>query len=311
MENLTVSLSTTLYMMLVMLIGRMVFRKIPDREIVIAQIDKMVFSIFLPMMAFRNIYTTDLKTAFDAGLLLYMLAVLCTIWLILMVLMPRWIPNRRTCGAFIQGTIRSNAMIFGLSVISELFAGQDLGCPTILSAFTTVGFNLIGVITLEVYRGQRPDPRKIVQNILKNPVLIAGASAVLLVVLDIHLPFFMERTVNAMANMASPMGILLIGASLQMGQCTCKSALAASVLMRLVIIPAIGVTGAALLGWRGIELYTVLIIMATPTAVASYSMAQVMNSDGVFAANQVGMSSLLGAGTIFLWTAVLNFYQLL
>ena len=81
--------------------------------------------------------------------------------------------------------------------------------------------------------------------------------------------------------------------------------------MRLVIIPAIGVTGATFLGWRGIELYTVLIIMATPTAVASYSMAQVMNSDGVFAANQVGMSSLLGAGTIFLWTAVLNFYQLL
>lgn len=59
-----------------------------------------------------------------------------------------------------------------------------------------------------------------------------------------------------------------------------------------------------LLGWRGMELCTGLMVLATPTSVSAYSMAQMMGGNGTFAANQVGLSSVLGAVTVFFWFGV-------
>lgn len=311
MENLLISLNTVLYMLLIMGIGRASFSKLPDRQRVIAQVNKLVFKLFLPAMVFQNIYTTDLKTAFDGALLAYLLVILAVMWLLLMVLVPCFLTDRRTCGAFIQGCLRSNSIIFGLPLIAGLFPGQDLGCPTILTAITTVVFNVIGIITLEFFRGNKPDPRTILRNLSRNPVLLASLAAIALVALRLSLPEFLAKTVGAMAGMASPMGLLLIGASLQFQKQAHNRALWISLFLRLFLIPAISLLGAALLGWHGLELCTVLIIMAAPTSVSAYSMAQVMDSDSTFAANQVGLGSILGAGTVFLWTVLLNAFTLL
>jgi len=311
LENLTASLNTALYMLLVMGIGRITTQKMPERELVISQINKLVFSIFLPMMIFKNIYTADLKAVFDGKLLLYLLAFFCGAWLVLLVLAPKWIEDRQKCGAFIQGSIRSNSVVFGLPIVSGLFLGQDLGCPTIITAITTVEFNVIGVITLELFRGSHPDIKKIVRNLLRNPILIASVFAIVLVLLEVQLPACLTQTVNAMAGMGSPMGLLLIGANLHLGLEKCEKSLIVSILLRLGVIPAIGLFGAVLLGWRGIELCTVLITAAAPTSVSAYSMARAMDSDAVFAANQVGLSSILGAGTVFLWSMLLSALHLL
>lgn len=305
------ALRTALYMLAVMAAGAWTTRRVPERELVVAQLNKMVFSVFLPLMVFQNIYTTDFGTVFDGKLLGCLALFLTLTWLALMVLSPRWISDRKTCGAFIQSSLRGNSILMGIPVAGELFAGQPLGGPTVITALITICCNIIGVITLEIYRGQTPSPKKIAGNLLKNPVLIAGAAAVALLPAGLRLPGFLEKTVESLAGMASPMGLLLIGASLRPGFWRVDRTLGASLLLKLVVIPAFGMTGAVLLGWRGIELCTALIVTASPTAVSAYSMAQVMESDSGFTAKAVGMSSVLGAGTVFLWTALLEALQLL
>lgn len=305
------SLNTVLYMLAIAAIGAWTIRKVPEKEQVIAQMNKIVFSVFLPMMVFQNIYTTDLGTVFDGKLLAYLAVFLFGIWLALMSLAPRWISNRKTCGAFIQCSIRSNSILFGIPIVSGLFAGQALGCSTIITAMITICYNIIGVITLEVFRGNTPNLKSVAGNLVKNPVLIASAAAVMLLLTGLRLPAFLEKTAGAMAGMASPMGLMLIGASLQPGFWRVDRILCASLVLKLLVIPALGLGGAAALGWRGMELCTALIVTASPTAVSAYSMAQVMESDSAFSAREVGMSSVAGAGTVFLWTLLLEALQLL
>ena len=76
------------------------------------------------------------------------------------------------------------------------------------------------------------------------------------------------------------------------------------VLGRLVVAPLIFVTGGALLGFRGIELATLLVMLAAPTAVSSFTMAQQMDSNGELAAEAVVMTSALSCVTLFLWIFV-------
>lgn len=311
MEHLMILLNVSLYMLLIMVIGWAGTRRFPHRELVAAQLNRVVFSIFLPIMVFQNIYTANLETAFDGMLLVYLAAVVVSVWLLLMIAAPRWIQNQRICGAFIQASVRSNTIIFGMPIISELFSGQDLGAPTIITVAITVCFNIMGVITLETFRKSRPDLRKILQNIVKNPIVLASAAAIVCLLLGIRLPGFAEKTVSTLASVASPLGLFLIGACIDLRLKRNAGIVFSSLLLRLLVIPAIGLLGAAAMGWRGMELCTVLAVTATPTSVSAYSMAQAMDSDGELSAMLVGLGSILAAGTLFFWLAVLQMLHLL
>ena len=66
-------------------------------------------------------------------------------------------------------------------------------------------------------------------------------------------------------------------------------------------VPAIMLTAAAFCGFRGIEFVSLIVVFATPCAVASYAMAQQMGSDGPLAGNCVIITSALSCITIFGW----------
>jgi predicted permease len=67
------------------------------------------------------------------------------------------------------------------------------------------------------------------------------------------------------------------------------------------IAPAVILTAAGLLGFRGAEFVTLIAITTTPCAVASFTMAQQMDSDAVLAGNAVVISSALSCFTMFGW----------
>ena len=74
------------------------------------------------------------------------------------------------------------------------------------------------------------------------------------------------------------------------------------VFLRLVGIPFIAVVvGYYVFHFTGMNLFTVLVIMGTPMASASYTMAREMNSDHELAAQFVAISTLASTFTIFLW----------
>ena len=61
-----------------------------------------------------------------------------------------------------------------------------------------------------------------------------------------------------------------------------------------------------MLGIRGVELFLILAVYATPVATASYPMAQNMGGDGELAGQMVVISTVASVGTLFLWIFLLN-----
>ena len=72
----------------------------------------------------------------------------------------------------------------------------------------------------------------------------------------------------------------------------------------LVIVPMIGLPIAAMMGFRDVEFVTLLIMMASPTAVSSFPMAVAMDSDGEIAGSAVMISTPLSCITLFLWLLI-------
>ena len=72
----------------------------------------------------------------------------------------------------------------------------------------------------------------------------------------------------------------------------------------MVIVPALVLGVAIRLGFRGIELITLLAIFASSTAVASFTMAEQMGGDAKLAGNIVVVTSALASLTLFGWSLI-------
>jgi predicted permease len=168
-------------------------------------------------------------------------------------------------------------------------------------------YNVIAVLTLEVFRGSKPNVKDILKNLAKNPILIGAVSGVIAILTGLKLPLALETPINMLGEAASPLAILLLGASFNFD--TVKGErrnLIICLCGRLIVFPAVGLIGGALMGFTGVKLLTLVAIFASPSAVTSFTMAQQMDSDYELAGNCVIFSSILSCFTMFLWIFALK-----
>ena len=103
-----------------------------------------------------------------------------------------------------------------------------------------------------------------------------------------------------MAGVTSPLMLFLLGAFFRFGNVRHHfKPLLATVIGRLVIIPLLVIIPALLLGFRGDDFVTILIVFATPAAVAGFTMVQQMGGDADLAGDIVVFTSFLCPFTIF------------
>lgn len=77
----------------------------------------------------------------------------------------------------IQGMFRSNYVIMGIPVATALLGADQLGTVSILIAVIVPLFNMLAVVVLEVFRGQKPKPLHILGQIAKIRSSSAPCSA--------------------------------------------------------------------------------------------------------------------------------------
>jgi predicted permease len=101
--------------------------------------------------------------------------------------------------------------------------------------------------------------------------------------------------------------MILLGAALNLkGFSSDRKKIAFCVASKIMIWPAIGIAGAVWLGMRDVALIAVLVMLATPTALASYAMAESMGGNGRLAGEIVVSSTLMSCITIPIWLFILK-----
>lgn len=311
MDSFFICLNAILPIVLIAAVGYAAKRFGVIREKDVPRMNAVVFKVFMPVMSFYNIYVSDLSSALRPELLLFIVAGIMITYGLSFVYARFFVPVYDRRGVVIQGLFRSNYLIIGLPMAAGLTQGGDIGVAAVAGAVVVPVFNALAVITLEAYNGQRPKPMRLLLDVMKNPLIIGSLLGIAALLIKLRLPTALEATLRDMSRAASPMMLFLLGAFFRFsGVKGHGRELTAVCLGRLVLIPAMALAVAIPLGFRGVELITVLAVFASSTAVSSFTMAEQLGGDAALAGDIVVMTSALASLSLFAWSYLLKVLNL-
>ncbi|MGN0775894.1 MAG: AEC family transporter [Candidatus Ventricola sp.] len=265
-------------------------------------LNKLCFKVFLPIYLFNSVYSTNISSAFNPKLIVFAVTGVLAIYCVLMVMVPRIEPENARRGVMIQAIFRSNFVLFGLPVTTSLCGEQNLGPTSLLIGIVVPMFNVLAVVCLEVFRGGRPDIRKILRGIATNPLIIASVLGISMNLLGISLPTSLQKSLTDLGRVATPLSLVVLGAGFRFERIQGYiRQLVICISGKLVVCPLLMVTLGVLLGFRGETLVPILALFGSPIAVSSYTMAEQMEGDGTLAASLVVLTTALSILTMFLF----------
>ncbi len=312
MENLILSINVVLPLFLTMALGYVLKRLKMFDDNTLKVMNSITFKIFLPLLLFYNIYKTDLKGAVNPKLICFALTSVTLTFIVLCILIPILEKDNKKRGVFIQGIFRSNFVIFGLPVACSLFTQDKIGVIAILIATVVPVFNMLAVISLEIFRCGKLDIKNTLKGIITNPLIITSVIGLSFLFWGIKLPTAIEKSISDISRIATPLSLILLGGSFAFTDVkTHLRQTVIAVVGRLVIIPGILMPISIWIGFRDIELLALMLIFASPTAISSFTMAQKMDGDSDLAAQIVVFTSALCTLTVFLWIFTLKQFGLI
>ena len=268
----------------------------------LVRVNRMVFHVFYSVMMFYNMVTTNIVETFRPRLIVFAVAGVALTYLasVLFTLAVEKSPKRR--GAMIQALYRSNFVLIGIPLVATLFGDSEIAVTTMLIAIVVPIYNVVAVVTLESFRGGKVNVLKVLKDVFKNPMIVGALAGLLCLLAGVTFPQCVLKPLGQITAATTPVALIVLGASFRLGSTQEHlPQLVACVAGRLVIIPAVALGAAYYLGFRGVEFATLVSIFATPCAVASFAMAQQMDSDAELAGNAVVFTSALSIVTIFFW----------
>lgn len=142
------------------------------------------------------------------------------------------------------------------------------------------------------------------REVLRNPLILATVSGLLFNLLGLKLPDLANTTLGRLGAAALPLGLMAVGAGLQLGALREGPKLAASLLaIKHLAMPALALVLVSALGLPASQQAVVVAFAALPTASSAYVLAVRMGGHGGFTAGLVTVSTLLGMVGLPFWLA--------
>lgn len=329
MENFIFSINATLPIFLTMILG-LVFRKTGVFDDAFTnRMNSFVFKFALPALLFEDLWEENFYQAWDGGFVLFCFC--ATLGCILVsTALSSFLKDKSDRGEFIQGSYRSSAAILGIAFIVNIY-GQSGMAPlmiigtvplynicavaalTLTSPALTSGEN--GSVTLQSKANAistRDRLLRTAKGIITNPIILGIAAGFAWSLLKLPHPTILQKTVHNVGVLATPLGLMAMGASFDIKKAfyKMKPALVCTFLKLLgysgVLMPV-----AIALGYRSEALVAILVMLGSATTVSSYTMAKSMGHEGTLSASVVMLTTLLSAFTLTGWLFVLKTLSLI
>ena len=280
--------------LLAMLTGYWLRRRKIVSAVGASEFNKIVFKCLLPASLFFNVSTASFREVVNLPLILFCALGTLGVFVLCLLLVPRFAPDKRRATVIEQAIYRGNYVIFGLVVVEGFFPEQ-LGVASVVSAFLIPVYNVLAVVLLESAGGGSVNVKKTVRGVVTNPLIVANVLGLVFSLTGLKLPGVLKSFVQSLAKMSSTAGLLGIGMCFQFSTLRKNArALGASVLCKLVVVPVLMcLLGIWWFGFRDAELMILLIAFGAPTAVSSYTMAQMYDVDHDLA-NQEVVATTIG-----------------
>ena len=313
MSNLIYSINATLPIFLLIILGKVLkTTKIISDEFT-KTADRYVFRIALPALLFSDLTENNVGSAFDGKYVLFCFSVTIFSIAVLWGLTEKFMKNEEQKGAFIQGSYRSSAAILGLAFINNMY--DSVGMAPLMIIGCVPLYNIFAVIILTLKGdngGKKPNMKETFINVMKNPILLSILIALPFALLNLHFPSFVNKAIGSVANTATPLALISIGASFEGKKALkkMKPTLLAS-FIKLILLASLFLPLAVFFGYRNQELMALLVMLGSPTTVSSYIMAKNTGNDGILTSSIIVLTTLLYSLTLTLWIFVLKSFGVL
>lgn len=249
MENIIVSFNVIAPVFFLMVLGYLLvnYTSLADRKLT-KQANAIVFKIFLPCMLFYNVYQSDIGAEIHSRIKLCIWAAggLLILFVLLCLIVPKVVKQENQQGVVIQGIFRSNYVIFGVAVVQNMYGVKSTTTAAILSAILVPMYNFLAVVALSIFGEKREtDWKKIILDIVKNPLIISSVLGIIFSLLGIRLPTAVDTTVQDLAKLSTPIAFMILGGDLDFSKVKGNLKVASVVLtIKLVILPLIMIPNA-------------------------------------------------------------------
>jgi malonate transporter and related proteins len=309
MQNFLIVLSLVVPVFLIVAVGYVLKLRGFINDNFVKLSSKIVFTVSLPALIFSEIAELNLSEEVNLWIVVFVYAgTLISFGLTWLVAIP-FVKAARDRTVFIQGSFRGNFAIVGLALINNVYGPSVLGKASLVLAFTIPLYNVLTIIALTVPLRKERDYNisKTFLEILKNPLILGVVAAIPFSYFNVPIHHTIHITIDYLASLSLPLALLGIGGFLNFSDL--KQGLVPVVfatLIKLALIPLFATIAAYYLGFKGDELGIIFILFASPTAIASFIMAEALGSNSKLAANILLMTTLLSVISITLGLFILK-----
>ena len=208
-------------------------------------------------------------------------------------------------GTLIQSAFRGNLAYIGIPVLAYSFSetqadggNRAMATAVIVMVLTMAFYNILAVIVLQAsnHSAKGADWRQMARAIATNPLLLAGMLGLLVPLLGITLPSFLQRALESLGSAAVPIALMCIGGSLATTRLHGRrSWIVTAALLKVAVLPALVFVLSRLAGLEPLEQRTALVLSSCPTAAAAFVMARQMGGDEALASGSIALSTLLSS----------------
>lgn len=302
MENLIYSLNATLPVFTVIVVGYFLKKIGWLNEGFIKAANKINFNITLPALLIQDMMNTDFMQEFDIVYVFYCAIVtsLCFFgtWIVAKAVMK----DKTIVGEFVQGCYRSSAAILGAAFVLNIYGNTGMVPLMIIGAVPLYNIYAVLVLTVECPEKGVQHTKKMsstIKGIITNPIIISIIIGVLLSVFKVDFPKMIDNTIANFARISTPLALLAIGGSFEIGKALKKVRPAViATFMKLVGWAAIFLPIAVWMGYRDEKLMALIIMLASPATPSCYIMAKSMKHEGTLTSSIVVLTTLCSAFTI-------------
>lgn len=314
MENLIFSLNATLPIFLLMVLGYIFHRMGLIEEKFAEGMNKFVFNVTLPALVFNELSHANFRETWDAKYVLF--CFFASLFSILIgVFFSRWIKDASVRGEFSQAAYRSSSALLGCAFVQNIYGSAESASLMILGAVPL--YNIAAVFILNFLKPIR-EPldqkliKKTIYEVVTNPIILGILVGFIWSLLHIPQPAVFEKTVSSLAALATPLGLMSLGASFDFSKAkkNMRLSLICSI-FKLVIFVGIFLPIAIMLGFREQKLVSILIMLGAATTVSCFVMAKSMGHEGTLTSSTVVVTTLGSAFTLTFWLFILRSLSLI
>ena len=175
-------------------------------------------------------------------------------------------------------------------------------------------YNIIAVIALSLTSPDKKNAKSgkslflnTLKGIVTNPIILGIAVGIVWSLLKIPQPVILSKSVSYLANMATPLSLIALGASFKFEDAKGKLPVTLGIVfIKLILFCGIFLPIAVKFGFRDEKLIAILVMLGSATTGSCFVMSKNFGHKGTITAFAVMLTTLCSAFTLTTWLFILK-----